>query len=269
MKRALTIAFSMLMMCCLLLGAVIVVQAAEPGYEIAEAYDTTPVTLDGSWAPGEWEDSWIEYMNASAVGERFCYKASSALLYAPEFLIDSADNTSDAGDIWQICIGSPEGGNVPLAGHNKIEIVGHQTLTVYVGNGAGWVQVSSSPVTWFDNITVNQWPLDYEHWCVEVIINKAELNTIWNGPPPLSLRVAMYDESKDLWVAWPPQSDPNIPEGWGQILGGNPSIPEGFSFGILVLLSSVAIAVGFYFVRKRPKTRNYCAEKTGEIHYAI
>jgi hypothetical protein len=256
MKRVLTIAFSLVMLCCLLLGAVVMVQASEPGYEIGEAYITVPITLDGHWAHNEWEDSWIEWMNASAADERFCYKASSDLNYAPEILIDSADNTTDAGDIWQICIGSPEGGNVPLEGHNKIEIVGHENLTVYVGNGAGWVEVDASPVTWADNMTIHDVPFNYEHWCVETIIDKATLNVLWNTAPPLGLRVAMYDESKDLWVAWPPQSDPNIPQGWGLIAQGAESIPESLSFGVVGVLSSVAVAVAFYATRKRPKTKN-------------
>jgi len=256
MKRIFIIAFSILMLCCLLLGTVIMVQASEPGYEIAEAYTTAAVTLDGNWATGEWEDSWIEYMDASAADERFCYKASDDLYYAPEILIDSADNTTDAGDIWQICIGDEAGGSVPLTGHNKIEIVGHTNLIVYAGNGTGWVEVDASPVTWADNLTVHDVPFDYEHWCLEIIIDKNTLNQEWNAAPPIGLRVAFYDETEDLWVAWPPQSDPDIPQGWGLITGGAASIPESLSFGVVGLLSSIAVAVAFYTTRKRPKTKN-------------
>jgi len=255
MKRVLAITVSMLMLCGLLLVGV--TKASEPGYDITENNAGGAITLDGNWATGEWEDSWIEYMNASEADERFCYKADSANGYAPNFLIDSADTTDDAGDIWQICIGIPDGGDAPLAGQNKIEIVGHETLTVYEGNGTGWVEIDSSPVTWADNMTISDVPLDYEHWCVEMIIDKTSIGSAaWNAAPPIGLRVAMYDETEDLWVAWPPQSDADVPEGWGRIATYG-SIPESLSLGVVALLSSVAVAVALYSVRKRPKNINF------------
>ena len=267
MKRVLTTSFLILMLCCLLLGNITRVQASEPGYEVEEAYTTEPVTLDGSWATGEWEDSWIEWLNYSANGERFCYKASDALNYAPEILIDSADTTDDAGDIWQICFdgGPVDGTTAPEASDNKIEITGHTTLKVYVGNGTGWEEMDNSAVTWADSLTIHDIPLDFEHWCAEIIVDKATINPSpgWGGnPPPIGFRVAMYDETTASWLAWPPDSDPDVPDTWGQITGGNPTIPESLSFGVVVLLSSVAVAVVFYLVRKRPKTKSYSA-KTG------
>lgn len=245
------------------------VWASEPGYVVQEAYDTAPVTLDGNWATGEWEDSWIEWLNYSANGERFCYKASSAIGYAPEILIDSADTTDDTGDIWQVCFdggagSSPDGGPVPLESDNKIEITGHTTLKVYVGDGSGWVEMSNSSVTWADSLTVHDVPLDFEHWCVEIIADKASLNSIWGGSaPPIGLRVAMYDATNATWLSWPPASDPDVPESWG-LIGDQygASVPESLSIGVVVLLSSVAVAAGFYFLRKRPKTQSYSA-KTG------
>jgi len=265
MKRVLTVAFSILILCCLLLLNMGMVQASEPGYEISEAYETVPVTIDGNWAHGEWEDSWIEYMDASTAHERFCYKADAAH-DAPEILIDSADTTNDTGDIWQICIGVPvDTGGVPQSGQNKIEIVGHKTLTVYEGNGTGWQAIATSSVTWANNMTISDVPFNYTHWCVEMIIDKTSIGTAaWNGAPPIGLRVAFYDETEDLWVAWPPQSDPDIPGGWGLITGGASNIPESLSFGVVVVTSSVAVAVSFYCLRKRPKTQSYNFGKTGK-----
>jgi hypothetical protein len=264
MKRVLAVAFSIFILCCPLLLNMVVVQASQAGYTVSEAYTTAAVTLDGHWSHGEWEDSWIEYMDNSTAHERFCYKASDAINYAPEFLIDSADTTNDTGDIWQICIGVPvDAGGVPQSGQNKIEIVGHTNLTVYQGNGTGWAKITTSSVTWANNLTVHDVPFNYTHWCLEMIIDKATLTAEWNGAPPIGLRVAFYDESKDLWVAWPPQSDPDIPGGWGLITGGAGSIPESLSFGVVVVTSSAAVAVSFYFLRKRPKTQSYNSGKTG------
>ena len=245
------------MLCCLLVGNLVMVQAAEPGYLIQEANVTAPVTLDGNWEELEWEEGWLEWMDPGVSYARFCYKADRLNDYAVEILVDSIDTTDDAGDIWQICIGVPLGGDAPQVGHNKIEIVGHETLTVYEGDGVEWVQIGSLAVTWADSLaTDNPAPCDYEHWCVEMIIDKTSIGSAaWNGAPPFDLRVAMYDETEDTWKAWPPQSDPDVPEGWGQV-GENygASIPESLSFGVVALLSSVAVAVVFYSVRKRPKT---------------
>jgi hypothetical protein len=256
MKKEIRSAFSMLIIGCILLGTGAIVKASEPGYVVMEAYDTAPVTLDGNWATGEWEDSWIEWLNYSTNGERFCYKASSALEYGPEILIDSSDNTTDAGDIWQVCIGVVDGA-APTSGQNKIEIVGHETLTVYAGDGEDWVVVDDSPVTWADNMTIHDAPLDYEHYCVEMIIDKATLNSAWNAAPPIGLRVAMYDESNDTWLAWPPESDPDVPDTWGEIQGGAASIPDSWSLISVVLLSSVAVAVAVHSMRKRTKNVNF------------
>lgn len=266
MKRVVTISFLILMLCCLLVGNVTMIQASEPGYEVSEAYDTATVTANGNWASGEWEDSWIEWLNYSANGERFCYKADDDIGYAPEILIDSADTTDDAGDIWQICFdGDPVNGiTAPEASDNKIEITGHTTLKVYVGNGTGWEEMDNSAVTWADSLTIHDTPLDFEHWCVEIIVDKASLSTVWGGnPPPIGFRVAMYDATNATWLAWPPASDPDVPDTWGQITGGNPSIPESWSFIGVVLLSTVAVAIVFYLVRKRPKSERYNTARKG------
>jgi hypothetical protein len=205
-------------------------------------------------------------MDASSNDERFCFKADSSIGYAMEFLIDSADITDDAGDIWQICLdggasSTPDEGPVPLESDNKIEITGHTDLKVYVGDGSGWVEdeALSDSVTWAANMTtIHDVPFDYEHACVEMIVDKASLNSIWGGSaPPIGLRVAMYDETEGTWIAWPPTSDPDVPESWGGITSYDSSVPDGFSIGVVALLSSIAVAAAFYSVRKRPKTVKY------------
>ena len=257
MKKAIRIAFSMLMIGCILMGTGAIVKASEPGYEITENNAGGEITLDGNWATGEWEDSWIEYMNASTADERFCYKADSGNGYAPNFLIESADTTDDAGDIWQICIGVVADETAPQDGQNKIEIVGHETLTVYEGDGSDWVVADSDPVTWADNLTISDVPFHYEHWLVEMVIDKTTIaDGAWNAAPPIALRVAMYDESEDLWVAWPPQSDADSPGSWG-LIATYGSIPESLSLGVVALLSSVAVVAALYSVRKRQKNINF------------
>ena len=48
MKKAIRIAFSMLMICCMLIGTGVIVKASEPGYEITENNAGGEITLDGN-----------------------------------------------------------------------------------------------------------------------------------------------------------------------------------------------------------------------------
>ena len=79
---------------------------------------------------------------------------------------------------------------------------------------------------------------------------------------------AAYDANTSTLAAWAPDSDADVPDEWGVIpTNATEPWPEGFSLGVVVLLSSVAVAVGFYFLRKRPKTESGRVGKTGEITY--
>lgn len=254
MKKA-TIWLTLLMLCCLLVGNLALVQGLEEGYTITEVNGGGPTTLDGVWDTDEWEDGWIEWMDPGVSYARFGFKADSANGYAPNMFWDFSDDTDDAADLVQICIGSQIGGDAPSTSHNKIEILGHETLTVYEGDGTEWVELEGEDaVTWAGSLTTTPSPMDYEHWFTEVVIDKTAIGSAaWNGAPPFDLRVAMYDASNQSWVAWPPESDPDVPESWGGVMDYAASVPEAFSFGVIALLSSVAVAAVFYSKRKRPK----------------
>lgn len=254
MKRELTVAFSILMLCCLPLGAVVMVQAAEPGYAIIEAYSAGDVTIDGQNG-GDWDYDlcWFENVTSGAV---FAYKMASLDPYYMAWIIDSPDNTDDAGDIWQISIdGDASGGTAPTADCNKIEIVGHTTLTVYVGNGTGWVEMQGADVQWAEaQNTANIWgETGDEHYVLEIKADKGTLGAWGVNQPPHGLRIAMYDETNATWTAWPPTAE-DVPEEWGLIAGAQATIPEGFSFAVVMLLSTVAVVVVFYIARNRPKS---------------
>jgi hypothetical protein len=271
MKRVLTISFAMLMLSCILLAGTGTIKASEAGYNVIEAYQTAmAVTVDGNWATGEWDDCWIEYIsNGTVTDDRFAYKMDSGTgTYYMSWLFDFSDNTTDAGDIWQLCIDGVPGDNstAPSADCTKIEITGHTTMTVYQGDGADWVEAASlaTAIVWADNMTVHDIPFNYPHYCLEIQADKAALGAWGANPPPNGFRVAMYDASNPSqgWIAWPPTSEDD-PSSWGLIYTYDTTVPEGFSIGLVVLLSSIAVAVGFYVLRKRPKTQSYSSAKTG------
>jgi hypothetical protein len=266
MKRVLAIAavsLSMLTLCSLLLINAGIAKASEPGYNIIEVYGGPEVTADGHWVTGEWDEGWLEYVsNGSVTDDRFVYKmdSSDGVTYYMSWLYDFSDNTTDAGDIWQLYInGWPDADTTPDENCTKIEITGHTTMTAYQGDGAGWVETDAldGGIVWADNITVHDVPFNYPHYCLEIKVDKAQLGA-WGANPPTNgngFMVTMYDASNPSQgvIAWPP-TDPDDPSSWGLIYTYDTAIPEGFGVVLVLLLSSVAVAVGFYVLRKRPKT---------------
>jgi len=78
------------------------------------------------------------------------------------------------------------------------------------------------------------------------------------------LRVAAYDANTSTLVSWPPNADRDVPDQWGTQNYQYAAFPETLTITAVVLLSSVAVAVSFYCLRKRPKTQSYNSGKTGE-----
>ena len=55
----------------------------------------------------------------------------------------------------------------------------------------------------------------------------------------------------------------DVPDDWELETGVYATIPEALTIVAVVLLSSVAVAVSFYCLRKRSKTESYSSAKTG------
>ena len=148
------------------------------------------------------------------------------------------------------------GGSAPQSGDYRVDIVGHTDLVIYEGNGQGWdVASDEGDVLWanlIDGSPRNSTP----HWIIEVVIAK-QVRMIPNAPPT-GMRVAYYDASNsEAGVqAWAPDSDVNVPDEWGLLSGFSMDpIPEGLTFGVMVLLSSVSLLVGYHYFRKRQETK--------------
>ena len=259
MKKVVSVVFCTLVLSSLLLLANMgTTLATEPGYgDIIEAYTTTAITLDGNWGATEWSDAWIESrLNRTA---RWAYKMNMAgENYLMSWAIDFHDTTNDANDRWLLCIdGSGDGGTAPNSNDHKIEIAGHSTLNVYQGTGTGWAAQTTTAVTWRNSSTTS--PYDpVNHWVLEVQVNKGALGAWGANPPPHGLYIAMYDASNQSqgWISYPPNTPSDNPSRWGLIFTYQESVPEGLSLVVLVLLSSVAVLVGSFFVRKRLRVTN-------------
>jgi hypothetical protein len=251
----------MLMLSSILLAQPIKASAA--GYSMTEAYTVNAVTVDGKWTSStEWSDAWIN-LNVGGTNAIFGYKMdTNSGTYLMSFLLESPYNTTNAADTWTICIdGGAAGGTAPQANDVKIVITGHTTLAVYVGSGTAWVAASTAQknaVTWKDSLSTSSY-IPYSHWILEVQADKGSLGDWGASAPPDGVYVAMYsaDHAAQGSIAWPPTppASTDNPNSWGLIADYAASIPESISIGPILILSSAAMLLGFYLLRKRQATK--------------
>jgi len=218
------------------------------GYEISE-YWANAATIDGKWTTAtEWQTGQPHYIGTTQKG-MWIMQANSAAGYAPEYLIEFADKTLDAGDIIQVCMNGADSTS-PTAGDFKMEIQGRTTKKVYQGTGTAWAESSTAAAAVTVAATVTTSAHDpAQHVIAEFSIDKATLAG-W-GAPPLGVRIACFDASTGNWVAWPPASTADNPSTWGQITSySQEPYPEGLTIGVMLLLSSVAAVVSIRYFRK-------------------
>jgi outer membrane protein assembly factor BamB len=186
---------------------------------MTEYFVATPATIDGKWTSAdEWTDGPAITMSNSAC---FTYCAWMVTDVTTDWVVEIfTDNTNDTGDYWQICLDmNNDGGTAPQVDDFKIEITGHTTLKLYMGNGTSWNQIApaQSEFTWNNSISASPRSTT-PHWILEF-----RDSSIWNGtlqranPPPFGMRVAAYDASSSTLAAWAPNSDANAPNKWGVV----------------------------------------------------
>jgi hypothetical protein len=225
--------------------------AFEAGYSYGE-YSGFNITIDGKWTnDNEWTYAPWQVISSSA---KFAGVVSITGDVTQSNIIEFfTDTTNDAGDYWQICMhNANEDVTAPTANSYRFDIEGHTTLKVYQGTGTGWTLLAPPPpgITWANTLSASP-QNSTAHWILEISINK--ITSPITAQPPIGIRVAVYDASNAAAgvQAWPPTPQDN-PSRWGSISGYIDEIPEGFTMGIVVLLSSSA-AVGAFYLRRRPK----------------
>lgn len=252
MKRVLA---TLIMCSVLLMVAVGSVMAGNPAYSIIEyTGGVVPATVDGVWTTAdEWTDALLVQ-----VSENFTFLYNMDMnSYSCQFCVEIFnDDTDDAEDYWQFCCDdSNTGGSAPAAGDYRIDIMGHTDLVFYEGDGSGWTEITpdSGEITWANAISDS--PLESTpHWILEFSFVKTV--RMATNAPPTGLRVAVYDASNsEAGVqAWAPDSDVDVPDEWGLIENySTDSIPEGLTFLVMGVLSSVSLLVGSKYLLKRSK----------------
>ena len=252
-------AVSILMLSSLLLLTTFgIIKAGNPAYSIIEyTGSVVPAIVDGDWTS---ENEWTDALLVPVTDNVIFYYNVELNAYSCEFCVEIYnDNTNDTGDYWQFCFDdSNNGGTAPQSGDFRVDIVGHTTLTVYQGNGTGWTEITpAGEITWANSISDS--PTESNpHWILEFTFIKTAGNAMIANAPPTGLRVAVYDASNNAAgvQAWAPDSDVNVPNEWGLISGYSAEpIPEGLTIGVMMLLSSVSVLVGYHYLLKRKETK--------------
>ena len=263
MRRAISIAFCVLILCSLLLIGI--ANAGNAAYSILEWGAAAPCTVDGKWTtPDEWTDAPHTVMSGNASG-KFAYDIQDFTNLGLEWCIEIlTDNTNNPGDYWQISFDDGNnGGAAPSSGDYMIEIDGHNTLRAFQGTGTGWAPITpaAGEITWANTIGTSMWS-STPHWIIEVVdASKTTGNIQIPNTPPTGMRVAAFDAATNTICAWAPGSTANNPDSWGLISGfSQDPIPEGFSLGAVLLVASAAALVGFLYLRK-PKNTSLSAIK--------
>jgi hypothetical protein len=269
MKRALFTAFctltlcSLLLVCALRINTVTVNAAEASGYIRTDWFLQTTKTIDGAWTTDtEWDDGEPTVISGNMTFRSVWENPSDVYTnFVVEFF---RDNTTDAGDYWEMCFDFNNGGGANLGAgvsrYYRVSIEGHDNLTVYQGSASGWTELSSaeSDIQWANAISASP-NSSIPHWILEMRILKSEGTNMIDAI--FGLRVAAYDAYTSTLVSWPPNANRDVPDQWGTQTYEQSAIPETLTISAVVLLSSVAVVVSFYFLRKRPKTESYSSGK--------
>ncbi len=261
MRKSIATIFCAILLCSLLLITLgPSIGTAQDVYERFSCSTQVIPTIDGNWtSEDEWTDGQGTWIGTDVAFTSTWDMADDVLTrWIVEFF---SDTTDDSEDYWQFCIdGDQSGGSSPQPSDYKFEIKGHTTLEWYTGGVNEWtgpVSLDESEIEWassFSASPTNSTP----HWILEFQIGKntgtVQMGILWN------FRVAAFDASNTEAgvLAWPPTSDPDVPDSWGieNYTSEPPTepIPEGLTFGVMALLSSVSVIVSYkHFVKRKKK----------------
>jgi len=253
MKKIIATTFCTLMLCGLLLTVGINMVVAQDYERNSYITQVTP-TLDGEWtSPDEWTDG-----DETWIGTDVVFRSThdgDMTRWIVEFLTDTTD---DSGDYLQFCfdIGQYEDSELTLGHNNAIQIVGHTELVKFnVGDGE-WVDWAGSAleVEWANSLSTSS-ASSTPHWIYEIQIDKTTATIPWEGDWNFLLGVFDQSNSGDGLQTWPPNADTLIPAEYGTENSLPEAIPEGLTFAVMALLTTVSMLVGYKYFIKRKETK--------------
>jgi hypothetical protein len=286
MKRFVLAVLSVIALCSILsLPAVARAYNAAYTHTLFQSSNAPP-TIDGTYIV---DNDWIasgkeEFGDGAAFHDQWIMDPN---IYC--CIVEVTDNTTDTEDKLTICFDGtesgtstpPDGGPNPTQYDKKLEVTGHggsATVQWFVGDGSGWVAATASGdlLDLAQSLTTTP-TIEADHYVFEMNIDFHGDTSL--GSPLVGYEwgqfVSYYDEDTGETQQWPPADatpagSPDVPDSWGGIqyveeANSPPTIPEPLTVAAIVFLSTFAVAVSFYFLRKRPKTQTQTSGKTREI----
>jgi hypothetical protein len=229
--------------------------------------ETAP-TINGQYTTAEWAGGASIPFGTNGVSRNAW--TMSPVVYA-SFCIETWDTTNNAGDYWVITFDStaagaetpPNGGTAPQVDDFKIVVTGHDTPTVqwYKGTGTAWAPITpvgfTDPAVFQQVQSLSASPMyATPHYIWEMHIDKTNIAGLGIAAMGYNWAsyIAYYDANPGGYglQSWPPSPavDTN-PNSWGYVPYVFEAAPEGFTFGFIVMLSSIAVVASAVLLRKR------------------
>jgi len=260
MKKIFAPTFCTLLLCSLILITLGPTIATAQEYTRTSYYTQVIPTIDGKWTTNnEWtdgEETWI----GTDIVFRTTWDIQGDVAYTRWIVEFLTDTTNDPGDYWRFCFdGNQAGGSEPSVSQRMVEITGHNEITMYIGGlgvgGSGWAASDAeSQIEWADSLSASP-TSDTPHWILEwqrpkIVLGVYTLHEVYN------VFVQAYDQSNPGYNPWPPAADPDLPDDWGTVdESSTEPIPEGLTFAVMALLTTVSMLVGYKYFIKRKETK--------------
>jgi hypothetical protein len=256
MKKIVSTTFCILMICSLLL-TVGTVMAADSDYERFSRPTLITPTLDGEWTT---EDEWTDG-EETWIGTDIVFRSTwdddgdnDMTRWIVEFLTDT---TNDPEDFLRFCfdIGAGSESNELVVSDRKFEITGHTILMEYYGLEGNWFDILEPlPLEWTNSLSTSS-ASSTPHWIYEFQMDKNEFTSTGTFEDIWYFCLQVYDASNPEFHAWPPTADTDIPNTWGIENRSTEPIPEGLTFAVMALLTTVSMLVGYKYFVKRKETK--------------
>jgi hypothetical protein len=240
MKKIIVTTFCTLMICGLLLTVGINMVVAQDNER--NSYLTTVIpTIDGQWTT---DDEWTDG-EPTWIGTDIVFRStwdSEKTRWIVEFLTDTTD---DIGDMWRFCLNF---------GHSfsfKFEINGHTNIVWFIGT-TDWTEMEEAfTIEWADSLSSSS-ASSTPHWILEFQIDREGQ---FNIPELWHFFLQVNDASNPTFHAWPADAEELTPEYYGTENSLSETIPEGLTFAVMALLTTVSMLVGYKYFIKRKETK--------------
>jgi hypothetical protein len=256
MKKAILAILIIIAVCSICLAGT--VSAYKAGYEVGNCAGTAEITADGVISTGEWYgdsfgdwlyDGWTK--TTSTINTKYFFGGVPSI--QDEWLINVlGDTTNDPGDTFYFSFcGAQDNAATPQSADDVLITYTRSATTISRGTGTGWAP--DPAIVLGTNVVIGS-SMASGHWIIELKFDKsgAIAGTLYDS----NVRLAAYDATTGKTLMWPPMSEKDVPSSYGlDNYSGytDKTVPEGLTIGLMVALSSVAVAVSARYFRKQPK----------------